>query len=75
MGRRCPLTEETARKLGSLTGAVDQWFASSLCRDEKSLLAVLLGSDPHEMSLGLVQFSADKLFAESNHQIWHGQAP
>lgn len=44
-------------------------------RDEKSLHGALLISDLCEMSLGLVQFSADKLFAESNQRIWHGQAP
>lgn len=43
--------------------------------EEKLLHPAHLVSDPHEMCLGLVQFSADKLFAESNQRIWHGQAP
>lgn len=42
-------------------------------RDEKSLHAALLVSDLCEMSLGLVQSSADQLFAENNQCIWHGQ--
>lgn len=37
--------------------------------------AALWSSDLCEMRLGLVQFSADKLFAESNQRVWHGQAP
>lgn len=76
VGKKCPLAEELGGKLGSFSGAVVSGLNPALADGpEEALLPDLLVSDSREMGLGLVQLSADKLFAESNQCIWHGHAP